>query len=150
MALQMTLGQHEKLMGAGLGAGILTNLQTYYDTLIDFAMASGLRNPRRYYIDPRSDASLQAQQSSQEQSAAAQAERKALENRLLETQINTELLKVQGNLAQSEQKTGLEYYKAVLDAALKQLELVAEDGETGDQNAEVDALQAVGTIRSVE
>jgi len=150
MALQMTLGQQEKMMAQGLGAGILTNLQTYYDTLIDFAMASGLRNPRRYYIDPRSELSVQAQQAQQAQSQAAAAEQQQLQNRLLDTQINTELMKVQGDLAESEQKTQLDYYRAVLDAVMRQLELAAQQQQVTDEEQRAEALQAQGALRSVE
>lgn len=149
MALQMTLGQQEKLMSTGLGSGILTNIQTYYDTLIDFAMASGLRNPRRYYIDPRSEPSLEAQQIQQQNAQQAQVREQELRNQLLSQQINTELLKVQGKLAEGEQENALGYYKAVLDAVMKQLELAAQADKVTDEEQRAEALQAQGALRSV-
>ena len=66
-ALESVLIQQEKLHAAGLGGGILTDLRTYHDTLIDWTAAGGVSNARRYWVEPRAPESIKAQQASAQQ-----------------------------------------------------------------------------------
>ena len=77
-ALQGVMSTQAALAQAGRGGGILTDDARGYNALIDWCYANNLRAPERYFIDPASPQSKQAQQQAQRQAAQAQAMQAAM------------------------------------------------------------------------
>ena len=123
LALEMTLGQQEKLLQAGMGEGILTNLQTYHDALVDWSMSMGVRTPGRHWIDPRSPQSIQAQQKRQQAQQAQQQQAQATQDKLFETEIQTRLMAEQSDLTQNENDIEYKMWSDKLDAFIELLKM---------------------------
>ena len=148
-ALEGVLMQQEKLFGAGMGAGILSDMQTYHSSLIDWTSAGGLRNPRRYWIDPRSDQSIEAQQTAQTQKQQASEQQANVERRLFDTQLQIENSKVRADLLKSAGQIQFNYWKETLDSSLQEQQFDLQYGGNLSEPQQTDELQAVGTARTL-
>ena len=147
-ALESVLIQQEKLHSAGLGGGILTDLRTYHDTLIDWTAAGGVSNARRYWVDPRSPESIDAQKKSAEAAQQAQAAQQFQTQQFLETQQEIESDKIISGLVQEEAKLSFDYWKATLDSATQEQTLDAQYDTSESEPGQVDELQDEGTQRA--
>lgn len=147
--LEQVVLQQEKLFQAGLAEGILVDLNTYHSTLLDWVSSGGVQNARRYWIDPRSETSLQAQQQAQQRSQQAQQAETALSDKLFDTQVKIESDKNITSLLESAGQLQFDYWKGTLDSELKEQQLDAQhDTDDGDPE-QVEALQAVGAVAAV-
>ena len=147
-ALESVLIQQEKLHNAGLGSGILTDLQTYHDTLIDWTAAGGVSNARRYWVDPRSPESLKAQQVAQQNAQQAQQAQQFQTEKFLETQLNIEEDRLARNLTKDQNDLTFDYWKATLDSAISEQTQDAQWLTNDSEPADVDQLQETGQQRA--
>lgn len=143
LALEMTLGQQEKLIQAGF-AGILVDLQTYHATLIDWQQASGVPNAARYWVDPRSPESLQQQEQKQAAEAANAEQQQQLQAALVTSETRTERTKQISDILQAKDQLAFDYWEATLKSAIEEMKL------SQDQSNLVDFQQATGIARGAE
>ena len=142
--LEQHLLQQEKLFSAGMD-GVLMNLGTYYDTLVDWSKAGGLMTPRRYWVDPDSEEAKQRLQQKQQQQQQQQAQEQQLQDRLFSTQVEisqrdnaTDLAKHMGDLR-------FKYWDGVLQSEVEEMRVQAQGSEAADPDPDqVDADQAEG------
>jgi len=132
-SLESVLAQQEKLQGAGLGSGILVDLQTYHDTLLDWTSAGGVQNARRYWIDPRSETSVQAQQQAQESAQQQAGQQQERENQFLQAQIGITQDRLAFDMLSEAMDKRFDYWAKTLDGRLKEQ---AVDAQWGDGNAD--------------
>jgi len=149
VALEGVLAQQEKLNGAGFGNGILVDLPTYQSTLLDWTAAGGVPNPRRYWIDPRSEASRAAQQAAQAQAAQDAQKQEQLSERLFQTQVQIEVNSNEKDLAIQNQKTRYDYWNSVLNSAVREQQYQLQFGGNLAEPEQLDKLQGQGTVQSV-
>ncbi len=147
-ALESVLIQQEKLHAAGLGGGILTDLQTYHDTLIDWTAAGGVSNARRYWVDPRSPTSVEAQRKSAEAAQAQQLASRFQQDQFLRAQVGIEKDKVVRELLKDTRELRFDYWKETLQSALQQQTVDAQYGTDDGEPEAVDALQGEGARRA--
>jgi hypothetical protein len=83
---------------------VLVSIEGFYDLLLEWARVADIPNPERYFIDPLSRASLEAQERKRQQ---AQAESQA-QQQLVAQAVEIEKL-----------KTAFDKYKADMDAAIE-------------------------------
>ncbi len=143
-ALAEVLGQQEKLTSAGFGGGILTDLKTYHDTLLDWMAAAGIQHGRRYWIDPRSRSSLAAQQASQQQSQQASAQQRALQSLIFQSQLAIESMKEDGENIRTDAELRFKYWAEVLQSELEELRIEAQGGRKTAEPGAVDEKQTEG------
>lgn len=115
-----------------LGMGdILVSIDGFYSTLMDWARMSGIAHPERYYVDPRSEASVKAQQAKQEQAAAQQKQQQQLVAQAVQLEkIGKAMDKYEADL-----KGAIEVWSKKVDAAIEYAKL--------GQNAEVEEARLV-------
>ena len=147
-ALESVLIQQEKLHAAGLGGGILTDLQTYHDTLIDWTAAGGVSNARRYWVDPRSPTSVEAQKKSAEAAQAQQLASRFQQDQFLRAQVGIEKDKVVRELLKDTRELRFDYWKETLQSALQQQTVDGQYGTDDGEPVAVDALQGEGARRA--
>lgn len=143
-ALEAILIQQEKLQQAGLGSGVMADLTTYHAALVDWTAAGGVRSTGRYWIDPRSPESLEAQQRIEEARQMSEAQNAAVQEAFVSLQAQVDQQKNVTGFVTDQQKLSFDYWKATLESAQKEQ---ATDAQYGTANAEpdqVDALQAAG------
>lgn len=144
LALEKTLAQQEKLIMSGF-AGILVDLQTYYSTLLDWLAATGVQTPRRYWIDPRSPESLQAQQQKQQAQQVAAQQEQALSQQLFDSQRQIEQDKNTVDLVKQASQMRFDYWSETLKSEIDELRITMQyaNGEQAEP-ALIDADQAAG------
>ena len=147
-ALESVLIQQEKLHGAGLGGGILTDLQTYHDTLLDWTSAGGVSNARRYWVDPRSPESIKAQQAAtaREQQSAQQAQFQ--QEQFLRVQLGITQDRLARDILKDTTELRFDYWKSTLDSATQEQTVDAQYGTADAEPGQVDALQDEGERRA--
>lgn len=72
---------------------VLVNLEKVYDLIMDIGYASGLQNPERYWIDPRSEQSKKALQGKMAAAKQASDEAKQMQRMIFEYQRHIEAQK---------------------------------------------------------
>lgn len=111
--------------------GILVNLEGFYSLLMDWARMSGVAHPERYYVDPRSDASLKEQDGKRKSQQAQQKQ---------QAQLVTQAVELE------KLRTALEKYKADTDNAIeiwaKKVDAKLEYAKLGQQ-AEIEEARLV-------
>ena len=142
-ALEAVLIQQEKLQQSGLGNGILADLTTYHAALADWTAAGGVPNGQRYWVDPRSEPSIKAQQQSAQQAQEAAAKQENLQLTFAGSEAQAEQGRTIGEFINDQAKLRFDYWKANLDSAVEELKL-----ENGEAQAQVDELQETGEVRS--
>ena len=143
-ALESVLIQQEKLFAAGLGSGILADMLTYHNALVDWTAAGGVQNSRRYWIDPRSEESVQAQQAAQQQAQQQAAAQAAQQTEILQTQVGITQDRLTFDVLNAESQLRFDYWKTVLDSAQQEQQTDAQYGSDNAEPDQVDALQEVG------
>ncbi len=149
-SLESVLVQQEKLQQAGFGAGILVDLATYHDTLLDWTAAGGVQNSRRYWIDPRSESSINAQRQAQQtaqQQAAAQTQQ---QNQFLDTQIGITQDRLAFDVLSDQMDKRFKYWDATLTARLKEQAVDAQWNTTDADPAATDTNLATGERRAAQ
>jgi len=143
-AMAEVLAQQEKLIEVGVGSGILTDLQKYHDALTDWTAAGGIKAAGRYWTDPRSPESQEAQQIDSQQKRAAAQQQQQREDKLFNTQIS--ITAEQENTKRMDNMTQLrfDYWKEVLDSKTEQWKVNQANTE------DVDESQDEGETRSGE
>lgn len=142
--LESHLLQQEKLWQAGMD-GVLVDLQTYHDTLVDWSKAGGIMSPRRHWVDPRSDEAQQAMQQKQQQAQAEQAQQQAREDRLFNTQLLISDRENRTDLVKHVTELRFKYWDKTLQSEIEELRVEAQGSETVQPDPEtVDALQFEG------
>jgi hypothetical protein len=147
-AIETVLIQQEKLHQAGLGQGILMDLRTYHAALIDWTAAGGIRDSRRYWIDPRSQESLQAQQQAAQSAQQQQAQQAAQQQQFLDAQLQLNRETVVGDLAQKRDELSFKYWDAVLKSSVDEQRIDAQYGTDESEPEAVDINQAEGARRA--
>jgi hypothetical protein len=99
---------------------IIVSLDTFYTTMMDWARISDIDNPERYYVDPRSNASLKAQQGKQ----AAGKQQTDMQNLLITQAIKLEQMRSAIDKYRADQDTQFKYYNANLSAQIEEAKLV--------------------------
>ena len=95
-ALEKVMADQAALMQQGMGEGIMVDMATMYTAKLDWVASMGIANPRRYYIDPRSDESLQAQQATTQRRQEEQQQQLELARYAAEAPERVEELRRQG------------------------------------------------------
>ena len=147
-ALEAVLIQQEKLQQSGLGSGILADLRTYHDALTDWTAAGGIRTTARYWIDPRSEESLKAQQSASDQAQAQAEKTEALQTALATAEAEASQGGTMRQFLADQSQLRFDYWKATLDSAVEEVKIDAQHGTSNGEPGEVDALQDVGELRT--
>lgn len=147
-ALQSVLDQQEKLQTSGFGQGILVDLATYHDTLLDWTSAGGVQNARRYWIDPRSERSIQAQKDAQAAAQAQAQQQKQSTDDLIAAQVGITQDRLAFDVLQDATDKRFKYWDATLDARLKEQAVDAQwktalaDPQATDENLETGELRS--------
>lgn len=101
---------------------ILVNVDGFYATMMDWARAGEIRNPERYYIDPRSEQAQQAFQSKQQQAQQAGEMKDQLVKQAIQLeQIRSAIVKYQTDV-----ETQFKYYDANLKAQIEEAKIVGD------------------------
>lgn len=147
-SLETVLVQQEKLQQAGLGDGILVDLRTYHDTLLDWTAAGGVQNARRYWIDPRSKESIQAQQLAQQRSQQQQAQQKQQTDQLVATQVGITQDRLAFDVLSDAMDKRFKYWEATLEGRLKEQAVDAQWRTTNADPAATDESLETGEQRA--
>lgn len=114
------------------GPGVLGDLSTLHQMLVDRDKAAGIDNPTRYWIDPKSQQSLQAQQSN----AQGQQQQQQIQMQLEQADKQLEAQKIQLDKYKHDGDLEHKYYDTNVDAGLQEakmtLEAVKSDGDNND------------------
>ena len=140
-ALEGILTQQKELMGQGM-SGILVDLTTFHDTLIDWGAAAGIQNPARYWIDPRSQRSLQAQQAAQQQAQQQAQQEQQIQALLFKTQRDIEQMGNQTELFKHATQLRFDYWDRTLRSEIEELRI------TTQADPELEADQTEGRQRA--
>jgi len=151
-ALNSVIQQQDADAEKGLN-GILFDLDSAYQARVDLAQLAGLPNPQQYFLNPKSDASQQAQQqqaeAAQQQQAMAQQqqqEQMQFQHNLL---LGVEQLKADNRQAIAElqeegrnQRAEMENLLSMFGEKVNLAEL-EQKADADESQAEIDRLQAV-------
>jgi hypothetical protein len=88
--------------------------------MMDWARAADVENPERYYVDPRSDASIKAQQGKQ----VAAKQQSDMQNLLITQAIKLEQMRSAITKYQADIETQFKYYDANLSAQIEEAKIV--------------------------
>lgn len=147
VALAEVLQQQQVLQGAGLGDGILIDLSTYHDTLVDWTAAGGLPEAARHWIDPRSQPSIDAQQRALASIEEQQQAQTVQFGQVLESQQNLATTEGVVELAKHQDTIRHRYWSDTLKSLVDEQRVDAQHG-TDDANPEAtDLVQAQGAAR---
>ena len=147
--LEAHLLQQEKLWSAGMD-GVLVDLETYYDTLVDWSKAGGLMTPRRYWINPASPEALQAQQQKVQQAEQQAAEAQAQQDKLFDTQVLIGDRENQTQLVRHMTELRFKYWDGVLSSEMEEMRIQAQGSEAADPDpVKIDEDQEVGRLKAV-
>lgn len=140
-ALVNTIQQQQALFQAGMG-GIMCNLSGYYAAITDLAQVSGIDSPERYFIDPKSPESQQAQK--QQQATQQQQQQMMQQQQQMLVMMQKQLAEQQMQLDKykADQKTRFDYDKLHQDGELKEAEIVSSAATTL-QKSEIDHISAI-------
>ena len=119
-----TLAQHQTEMSARGLDNVLVGLDQYYALIMDWARSEDIPNPERYYIDPRTQGSLQMQQ--QKNHAAMFSEDK--ETAFLAQAVELEQIRTAMDKYKVDVETSFKYWEATLRAEIEEAKLVAGAG----------------------
>lgn len=131
-ALDKYLQTHIQLAQLGM-TDVLVNLDGFYSLLMDWGRVADIPNPERYYIDPRSQASVEAQQRKAEAAKVQQDQQKQLVTQAVEL----EKLKTAFDKYKADQEAAIEVWAKKVDAKIEYAKL--------GQQAEVEEARIVGT-----
>lgn len=101
---------------------ILVNADGFYATMVDWARAGDIKNPERYYIDPRSEQAVKALQGKQQ--AAQQAS--DMKDQLVAQAIQLEQIRSAIVKYQTDVETQFKYYDANLKAQIEEAKIVGD------------------------
>jgi hypothetical protein len=107
------------LAGQGMDE-VIVSMDTFYTTMMDWARAADVENPERYYVDPRSDASIKAQQGKQ----VAAKQQSDMQNLLITQAIKLEQMRSAITKYQADIETQFKYYDANLSAQIEEAKIV--------------------------
>jgi hypothetical protein len=109
--------------------GILMDLDTYYETLIAWGKAGGIRTPRRFWVNPQSDAAKQAQQQKQQQAQQAQAAQQKQTDKIFDTQVLMSDRDNRTSLVKHLTSLRFDYWNGVLQSEMEELRVQAQGSE---------------------
>ena len=136
MQTQMTLLQNG-------GDGEITSLDKVHNAMIDWARSADVDAPEQYWIDPQSDAAVQAKQQKQAAAQQAQAAQEAKEREIVGLQVQL----AQANLNVDQWKeliqTQFKYFDAVLSSEVEEAKLMKDS-----INGQLESMQLGGRTRS--
>lgn len=118
-ALDSILDRQVKLAELGMDE-VLVNLDGFYKVMMDRDRAADVQHPEQYYVDPQSDAAKEAMQTKQTQ-AKQQAE---MRQQLMTQAVTLERFGKMLEKYRTDQETQYKYWKGVLDAEVKEAEIV--------------------------
>jgi hypothetical protein len=101
---------------------VLVSLDTFYTTMMDWARSCDIENPERYYVDPRSDNSIKAQQTKQ----VSSKQQTDMQNLLITQAIKLEQMRSAIDKYRADQDTQFKYYNANLQAQIEEAKIVGE------------------------
>lgn len=120
-SLDKLLQVHLQLEQLGMG-GILTNLEGFYSLLTDWSRVSGIDHPERYFIDPQSEASVQAQKGK----AMASQKREAEQKGLITEAVQIEKIKVAADKYDGDADRAVDVWSKKVDAKIEYAKLGQE------------------------
>ena len=153
-AMKMTMAQVMETQGQLLGGGmdgVLADLQTYHNALTDWARASDIDNPQRYWIDPASEAAQQAAQGKRDQAQAASDREQQLNEMIfgVENQLEQSKIQLQGMADQMDKQAKdndlrFKYFEAQLEAEVEEAKII------GGATLELQKQQEQGRLHAVD
>jgi hypothetical protein len=90
--------------------------------MMDWARTCDIENPERYYVDPRSDNSIKAQQSKQ----VSSKQQTDMQNLLITQAIKLEQMRSAIDKYRADQDTQFKYYNANLSAQIEEAKIVGD------------------------
>jgi hypothetical protein len=147
-ALEAVLIQQEKLQQNGLGNGILADLQTYHSALADWTAAGGVPNGARYWLDPRSEESVKAQQTSAQQAQEQQQKTEQLQNAIATSEAQASGAGTLRQFINDQAQLRFDYWKESLSASVEELKIDAQHGTDNGDPEEVEELIDTGEDRA--
>jgi hypothetical protein len=144
--LQSMLTMQVSLAGEGMD-DVLVNARGFYTTMMDWARVSDIPNPEQYFIDPESQAAVQALADKQaNQEAATQSQQALMSQAIQLEQIRTAMDKYK-----ADQDTMFKYWNAVLGAEVDEAKIVgAATADLAKQQHEGDIQNEPNGRRSAE
>ncbi len=136
-SLQLVIAQQAQLMQQG-GNGIIVDLNGVHRAMLDWMKAVDLNNGEKYFIDPESQRSQQAQQ---QQSQTAEQD-KQFQASVLTSEAQAQNANSERDFNIDNAKIALEYFKAILDAEVEEAKII------GQATAQLESIQAAGAERS--
>ncbi|SFL44820.1 portal protein [Shimia aestuarii] len=123
--LQQLLSFQLQAIQAGQN-GVLADISTVYNTVMDWCNFAGLDNGDSYVINPKSQAAQQAaQQNVQAQQQQAQAQQQA-QQQLIQLQMQLEMAKLQQAAKEADDELSYKYWSDRLQSETKEAEIVAK------------------------
>jgi len=119
-AMQQLIGYQVQAMQAGLD-GVLTDLSSGYNAMMDWAAAADVDNPGLYFINP---ASPQAQQAQAQKQQASQEQQQQLQQ-IMMGQFQVEMEKIRAEIAQKQEELAFKYWDARLKSETEEAKVVA-------------------------
>lgn len=120
-ALMQILNSQVQLAGQGMDE-VLVNVVGFYRTLMDWARINDVLNPEQYFIDPTSPEALKAFANKR----AAQQAAKQKQDALMTQAVDIEKIRVALDRYVADQETVFKYWNAVLQAQIKEAEIVGD------------------------
>ena len=124
--MEQILAKQTELFQSGMD-GVLVDMESYHNALNDWGRASLIDNPERYFIDPKSKKAEAAAQQKQQEQQAAQAKEKEMNEMIFGVANQMEQMKIQLDKYKHDQDLQFDYYKAALDADLKEADMIVNN-----------------------
>ena len=119
-AMEKVIGFQQLAAQAGLD-GILTDLPSGYNALMDWAASADVDNPGLYFINPESPQAQAASQQKQQQAAQAQQQ----QMQIMMGMFKIEMQKISSDIRQKEEELAFKYWAERLKSEAKEAEIVA-------------------------
>lgn len=120
-ALMQLLNSQVQLAGQGMDE-VLVNVTGFYRTLMDWARINDVLNPEQYFIDPESPDAKKAFAAKRQSQQVAQQKQEAL----MTQAVDIEKIRVALDRYVADQETVFKYWNAVLQAQVKEAEIVGD------------------------
>jgi hypothetical protein len=132
-SLDKLLQTHITLAQLGM-QDVLVNIDGFYSLLMDWGRVADIQNPERYFVDPRSKGSVEAQDKKQKEQQAQQAQ----QAQLVAQAVELEKLKTALDKYQTDTTNAIDVWKTKVETRFKYVELA--------QEAEVEEAKLVGNV----
>ncbi len=105
--------------------GVLADLSTVYNTILDWCSYAGIDDADRYVINPRSQAAQQAAQANSQAQQQAQQQAAQAQQALIREQLQLEYAKLQQKAKESGDELAYKYWSDRLKSETEEMKIVA-------------------------